>query len=153
MSNPATVQGQKYETFVAGIGASSYVEKCIFIPAPYQLNLSADGGVRNQRRHLMTSAAAEAMRAVCDQVNSKKLCDEKGEDFLRTRRSVDLLMREAIEQADRTALTPVQIPKGLLDQIKELYDQSVDDNTPQGRVPVLKRNMKQLIQESNIFDE
>ncbi len=137
MSSPATVQGQKYEAFVGGIGVPDSTEKYVFVPA-YQLNLSKNGSVYKTAQHFGTLAAHRAFEQVPHEINLREYRQR---------------ITRAIEEADKTSLTPVQISKDLMDQIKELYDRSVDDSTPQGQVRTLKGNIRQIILDSGLFND
>lgn len=145
-----SVQGQRYKSMVDGIGAPSYVQKNIFIP-DYQLNFCQDGKVHKMERPLITLAASKALDAVVSKINSREYREQKG-DLAISSMDNDLLIKQAMEKANETALTPVQISKDLVEQIKELYEKSVDDNTRLGQVRPLEGRIKQLIQESRIFD-
>lgn len=151
MSSLATVRGQKYETFVHGIGAPSCIEKCVFIPA-FQLNLNQDGSVNPTEQHLQTLAAYRASQVVLNKIHSSQYRDQKG-NFTISLQDRRRMVIQAMKEADKTSITSIQIPKDLADQIKELYDRSVDDNTSQGQARALKTDIRQIILNSGLFNQ
>jgi hypothetical protein len=151
MSSPATVQGKKYETFIGGIGADSSVGKRVFIPA-YQLDLSQDGRVNRAARHLGTLAALKASLLVANKIKGEEYRDQNGK-FTISFEDIRQMVMQAAEEADAAALTSVQISKDLVDQIKTLYDRSMDANTPKDQVHALQSNIKQIILGSGLFND
>jgi len=144
------IQGQKYESLLIGFGVPDKIETSIFIPN-YELNLSQNGTVQKTKKHRETLAAYTAFLEVhYDFHNSEKYRDREGNysgvEYSR-------LIAQAEKEADRTALTSVQIPKDLLDQIKGLHEESVAAHTEQNQMRRLNSNINKLIQSSGIFNE
>ena len=102
----------------------------------------------------MTFAAHMAERNAYDRLNDRLRTepgDKEGKLLQKTLSQSTLLIKQARDEANKTALTPVLIPTDLVSRIKTLYAKSVDGNTPQDQVPSLKQKMRQLILNSELF--
>lgn len=122
MSSITHVEGFKYLAAATGVPNFEQPKSRVFIP-DYQLDIGDGGSILKTNRHATTFASEQAYWSWCQ-----------------TRKSGES-DRSIRENADKKALTPIQLPKELVERIQKIYEDRI----------ALEQNTRKVIKDLESF--